>query len=67
MSWWEWTLASIGSAVPGWALWRWRCRRDARRMIEDMMAERRARYGGAIKLPGDKQARPLARPPRTMR
>lgn len=68
MTWWEITLWSIPASLPGWFLWRWRVRRAQARMAAKIAAYHRgevsrASFGGAIKLPGQKQARRIERKP----
>ena len=62
MTWWELSLWSIPATLPAIALWRWRVRRAQARMIEEMMAYRRAKFGGAIKTPGQRKVQPIERP-----
>lgn len=62
MTWLEITLWSIPASIPAWLIWRWRVNRAQARMIAEMMEYRRAKFGGAIKLPGERKAKPLDRP-----
>lgn len=54
MTWLEITLWSIPASIPAAMLWRWRVNRARARMIAEMMEYRRAKFGGSIKLPGQK-------------
>ena len=62
MTWWELSLWSIPASIPALAIWRWRVRRAQARMIAEMMEYRRAKFGGAIKVPGQRDPTPLDRP-----
>lgn len=64
MTWWELTLWSIPAGLPALAIWRWRVRRAQARMVAEMMAYRREKFGGAIKVRGQDKAQPLERPRR---
>lgn len=66
MTWWEWALLTTFAPAPGWLVWRWRVRR-AREAAEakiaaEVMDYRRRKFGGAIKVPGQKDAQPIERP-----
>jgi uncharacterized membrane protein YqiK len=61
MTWWEITLWSIPASLPAALVWRWRVRRAHARMAAEVAAYHRARFGGAIKLPGQKKARRIER------
>lgn len=43
--------------LPGFFAYRWMLARHDARRVRDLMAERRARYGGAVKVPGRKVER----------
>lgn len=57
----EISLWSIPASIPALMLWRWRVRKAQARLVAEMMAYRRAKFGGAIKVPGDRKVRPLER------
>ncbi len=66
MSWWAWLIVSTLGPLPlVWLYRRWQGWRQARREaqeVRDFMAERRQRFGGAIREPGRKDVTPLDRP-----
>ncbi len=62
MTWLEITLWSIPATIPALMVWRWRVRRAQARMVADIMAYRRAKFGGAIKVRGQIDVQPLERP-----
>lgn len=66
MSWLAWFLIASFAPVPlVWVWFRvrvWRQRRREAELVRDLMAERRARYAGAIKVPGQRDVTPLERP-----
>ena len=62
MTWLEITLWSIPATIPALLVWRWRVRRAQAKLVADIMAERRARFGGAIKLPGQRDVTRIDRP-----
>lgn len=62
MTWWEWLLVTTIGPLPGLLVWRWRVRRAQARYAEEIMAYRREKFGGAIKVRGQIKAQPLERP-----
>lgn len=62
LTWWEITLWSIPASLPAWLVWRWRVRRAHARWVREMMEYRRQKFGGAVKMPGWKEAKPIERP-----
>lgn len=58
---WLWLVgATVGPLPFVWAYRRWQAAKVARE-VRDYMAERRARYGGAIKPPGQRDVTPFDR------
>lgn len=62
MTWWEITLYSIPAGIPAWLLWRWRVKRAEAEFVANLMEERRGRFGGSIKLPGQREVTKIDRP-----
>lgn len=62
MTWLEITLWSIPAGIPALVVWRWRVRRAHARMAAEVMEYRRAKFGGAIKVPGKKDPIRIDRP-----
>ena len=62
MTWWEITLWSFPASLPAVLVWRWRVRKAQARFYREIMEYRRAKFGGAIKVPGQREATPLDRP-----
>lgn len=64
----EWLLlAGSVAPIPLALLWRWTAaHREARRVRRwaREREERRQRFGGFVRVPGSKDVRPVARPPR---
>jgi hypothetical protein len=63
---WLWlAFATFGPLPLVWAYRRWKAERDAR-MVRQMMAERRAKFGGFVALPrakdGRREVMPVERP-----
>ena len=52
MNWWEWTLIGTLAPLPGLLVWRWRVRRARAKAYRESMEYRRAKFGGAISVPG---------------
>lgn len=61
MSWWEISLWSFPASLPALLVWRWRVRRAQARLASEAMEYRRAKFGGAIKLPNQREATRIER------
>lgn len=62
VTWWEIALWSIPASLPGLWLYRWGQARAARRTVDDIKAYRRAKFGGAIRKPGQIEVETIERP-----
>jgi hypothetical protein len=62
MTWWEWLIVTTIAPMPAFAVWRWRVRKAQERVVAEIVAYHRERFGGAIKLPGQRKALPVERP-----
>ena len=61
MTWLEITLWSIPASLPALALWRWRARRAQARLAAEAMEYRRKKFGGAIRVPGQRGVQKIDR------
>lgn len=61
MTWWEISLWSIPASLPALIVWRWRVQRAHRRMVAEMMDYRRAKFGGAVKVRGEREVKRIDR------
>ena len=63
MSWWQWFALSLILPLPPWLVWRWRLHRAKRKAYLESKEYRRAKFGGAIKVPGSAVAERIDRRP----
>lgn len=57
MNWWEWLLTGL-VPLPGYMVWRWRCRRADARKLAQLMEQRRQAFGGFVSVPRGPDGKP---------